>query len=270
MLKQVVTILGILTVVVIGGADYLTGYRLAFSIFYLIPISFVTWKTGRHWGYLIAAASAVAWFVADLKARGSDVYYMISCWNGATRLAFFMIIVLVLSKKEAVYLGEKSLARTDALTGARNRHAFNELLEKEISRHQRFGHPFSIAFIDCDRFKELNDKFGHRTGDILLQKMAETTRRNMRTMDVLARMGGDEFVVLMPEAEKEDAREAMERLRGLFQGVMKDNEWPVTLSIGIATFIGTVNSVDEAIEKADSLMYSAKNKGRDRIIEGVF
>jgi len=262
--------LGLLIAILVGGADYLTGYRLSFSIFYLIPISLVTWKAGKYPGYIVAVASAVTWYIADLNARGESLYDVFLYWNAVSRLAFFFIIVIVISKNKSGYSSEQAFARTDPLTGARNRRAFTELLEKEIGRYQRFSHPFSVAYIDCDNFKAANDTLGHRVGDLLLQEIVRTVQSSMRTMDVFARLGGDEFVMLMPETEEKAAGEAMQRMRDLLQKVMDENGWPVTLSVGISTFHNPVNSVEDVIEKADTLMYSVKNSGKNRIVQGSF
>ncbi len=263
-----IILLVFLLVAGVGLADYSTGNRMAFSIFYLIPIYLVTSKVGRQAGLIISFASAIAWFLADFTAWESYAHLIIPFWNAGVRLGFFFIIVLVLSRKDVALTTEKVLARTDPLTGMRNRRAFFELLSKEIARSRRFIHTFSLAYIDCDNFKAINDQSGHETGDALLCRVALTIQDNMRTMDTAARLGGDEFAILMPETLEESAFKATDRLRERLLDVMQQNDWPVTFSIGLATFKTPVGSADEAVKRADNFMYTAKNKGKNSIVHG--
>jgi diguanylate cyclase (GGDEF)-like protein len=256
---------GFLLVGLVGVIDYVTGFFMSFSIFYLAPIVIVTWYGGRNLGYATACASAAAWLLADLTAGHSYPSVAYPIWNATMRLGFFAIIVTALARRERSLVSEKALARTDALTGIRNRRAFCELAEKEMSRSRRYGHVFSVAYIDCDNFKAVNDIHGHDTGDALLQLAAQAIQDNVRTMDLVARLGGDEFALLMPETDEESAHEVVSRLRTVLLELMRKNEWPVTFSVGIVTFHMPPDNVEDLIRKADSVMYSAKNRGKNRI-----
>ncbi|MDY6970117.1 MAG: diguanylate cyclase [Spirochaetota bacterium] len=157
------------------------------------------------------------------------------------------------------------IARTDPLTGIPNRRTFIEKASLEIHRAQRYFHPFSIAYLDIDNFKNINDSFGHNTGDALICLVADTIKNNIREIDEIARLGGDEFVILLSQTDSKIAYSVVNKLKTILSEIMKENKWPVTFSIGIVTFIKPPISVDNAIAKADSIMYSAKQEGKDLI-----
>ncbi|HLM56720.1 MAG TPA: GGDEF domain-containing protein, partial [Pyrinomonadaceae bacterium] len=146
-----------------------------------------------------------------------------------------------------------------------NKRHFVELAEAELGRARRHGHPFSVAYMDVDDFKLVNDHLGHSAGDRLLKSVAETIRRDVRSIDVVARLGGDEFAVLMPETDGRAARAAVERLRDRLAFAARQQGWPVTFSIGVATWDEPPPSVDEVLRRADELMYAAKRGGKNSV-----
>jgi diguanylate cyclase (GGDEF)-like protein len=260
--------LGFLLVILVGATDYLTGAEISLGVFCLLPISLVTWFAGRWTGILISGVSAITWFIANLKVPylHSFIYY----WEGIVRLGFFLIFTYILSAFKNTVESEKKLARIDALTGVANVRFFYELAKNEISRASRYKHPFTVAYTDVDNFKVVNDRFGHSTGDSLLRSVAETIRKNIRESDVIARLGGDEFAILMPETRYESAQIVISRVQKSVLDVMQKNEWPITLSIGVVTYLNPPDSVDEIIKKADELMYSVKNKGKNSTRYEIF
>jgi diguanylate cyclase (GGDEF)-like protein len=130
---------------------------------------------------------------------------------------------------------------------------------------RRYRHPFSVAYLDFDNFKFINDTLGHSVGDDLIRVVVETLNHELRKTDQAARLGGDEFAILMPETDGKIAPQVMERMCSKLLDSMKGNNWPVTFSIGLATFNKPPNSVDDMIKAADSLMYEAKNNGKNRV-----
>jgi diguanylate cyclase (GGDEF)-like protein len=158
---------------------------------------------------------------------------------------------------------KEQLAKTDFLTGVTNARSFFELADLEINRAKRYQHPFTLAYIDLDNFKTVNDTYGHLIGDSLLRLVADTIRNNIRVTDVYARLGGDEFAVLLPETNPEQSEIAINKVQTQLLDEMKKNNWPVTFSIGAVTFLTPPESVDEMIKKADNLMYSAKKNGKN-------
>jgi diguanylate cyclase (GGDEF)-like protein len=249
----------------IGVLDFLTGYELAFSLFYLIPIALLTWVVNQHLGILASFTSACVWLTADVAAGSSYSYPLIYAWNTLIRLSFFVILVFLLSSLKRLLEREKTMARTDYLTGAANTRFFYDLLQMEIDRFQRYKHPFTLAYIDLDNFKNANDRFGHLMGDQILCAVVSTARKHLRKTDVMARLGGDEFALLLTETDQEAARVALAKIQdGLLQA-MRQNNWPITFSIGVLTCCAVPDTTDELIRISDELMYAVKHSGKNGI-----
>jgi diguanylate cyclase (GGDEF)-like protein len=156
-------------------------------------------------------------------------------------------------------------ATSDELTGLANLRALRELGAKEIARSRRFGHPLTLAYLDIDHFKEVNDRAGHAAGDRVLVGLASVALSATRAIDTVARIGGDEFVVLMPETGPDAALLLADRLREVFARATTSGDVGVTCSIGVASFEDAPGSVDELLEAADGLMYEAKASGGDMV-----
>lgn len=163
---------------------------------------------------------------------------------------------------------EERLSRVDPLTGAANRRAFLELLEGEIGRLRRYRRPMSVAYLDLDNLKEMNDMFGHESGDGVLRLVAQTLRQHLRQGDAVARMGGDEFAILFTEADEASARGAVERFRTHLLAAMAELGWPVTVSVGLVTCLEAPASFEEVIRQADAMMYSVKKSGKNGVAAG--
>jgi diguanylate cyclase (GGDEF)-like protein len=154
----------------------------------------------------------------------------------------------------------------DRLTDTFSRHSGEELLELQFGISVRAGTPLAVAFVDLDHFKEINDKFGHETGDRILIQATHNLRAGLRTTDALSRWGGEEFVIIMPNTELEQALAALHRLRSGGLGARPDGRH-LTASFGVSERIhdGTASGGD-LVELADRRMYAAKRGGRDRIV----
>ncbi len=249
----------------LGVVDYLTGTEVSFAFFYLIPVSFVAWFVGRRPGILFSLAGAGVWLAANRLAGETFSHPLISYWNTSTRLGFFVVVGLLLAGLRDVLDRERAVSRTDFLTGVVNRRAFYDLATRELQRAQRYGHPFTVAYIDLDNFKQVNDRFGHRTGDQLLKVVAQTVAAGLRSTDVVARLGGDEFAVLLTETGMESAQRALPKLREQLLAEMAQHRWPVTFSIGALACEAPPSSVEEMIRLADDLMYTVKAAGKNAI-----
>ena len=277
MSKPFVFTAGLLLAVVIGWIDYLTGFYLVFSLFYLFPISVITWFCGRTYGLISAVFSTLVLLTSDLIWFSPSIHSFVPFWNAFVGGSTFMIIVFGLSKINhdmkiirGIAEKEKILARTDSLTGIANMRAFYEELNHEIEKTRRFNRPITIVCMDLDDFKNVNDQYGHLAGDELLKDIAEMMRRGIRAIDTVARLGGDEFAILLPETDPEKARSVMERLITVIKDELRQKDWRVTISTGIASFTALIPSADTVISKADQLMYAAKNGGKDRIEAKLF
>ena len=159
----------------------------------------------------------------------------------------------------------RALSQTDGLTGLFNRRFMDEAIISELGRSDRYGTPLSIALFDVDHFKKFNDTHGHEQGDRVLKGIADTAREAMRDVDLCCRYGGEEFLVIMPNTDREGALLAAERLREAVE-VAKADELTVTISVGTATYPGAeVSDADTMVTAADRAMYAAKVGGRNRV-----
>ena len=164
----------------------------------------------------------------------------------------------------SLYHQARLTSLTDALTGVGSRRLLEDKLEAECARSKRYKRPFSVAILDLDNFKTINDVFGHATGDDALKKLAECMKSQKRIPDILARYGGDEFVILMPETEANDALTFMERIRAKVQQIEIQENVTMTISCGIAQSMPDFSdSSSDVIRRADLALYEAKSAGRN-------
>ena len=159
------------------------------------------------------------------------------------------------------------MAVTDSLTGLYVRRFFMVKLQEEIHRAERYGKVISIIMVDLDRFKSINDTYGHDAGDRALETISNFLKKNIRDVDAIARYGGEEFVMMVPDADKDAAFGLAERLREELSKVKLDNMPPITVSLGIATFPTDGTEVEDLIKKADAAMYAAKRAGRNTSVK---
>lgn len=164
---------------------------------------------------------------------------------------------------------EQELARIDPLTHVANRRAFYEVAEAESARARRYRRPISVAYLDIDDFKRVNDTLGHSTGDALLVSVASTLRSQLRTTDVVARMGGDEFALMLPETDATSAQVVLEKLQRALLETARASDWQVTFSIGAASFVTAPDSLDTMLRLADEELYAIKAQGKNRVSVAV-
>jgi diguanylate cyclase (GGDEF)-like protein/putative nucleotidyltransferase with HDIG domain len=164
----------------------------------------------------------------------------------------------------ALYQQARICSITDALTGVGSRNLLEDKLEAECARAKRYKRPFSVAIIDLDHFKTINDVLGHAAGDEAIKKLADCMRTEKRTSDILARFGGDEFVILMPETKAEDSTVLLERLRVLVHEIKLGENMSLSMSCGIAQYtVDTDSSPRDVMRRADIALYEAKSAGRN-------
>jgi diguanylate cyclase (GGDEF)-like protein len=254
----------------LGWLDFITGdYSLI--VFYLIPVSLATWFVGKRSGLLFCFLSVVVRIVADEGFNQSGfAYSALHYWNELIEFLFLLIMSLLFSALKNNLENEKDLARRDPLTDTLNRRSFFDLAEHEISRAQRYNLPLTVAYIDLDNFKAVNDQFGHQTGDELLNTVVATIRSNIRSSDVVARFGGDEFVILLPDTPGDAALKFLHKIHDHLDQTMVLRGWPVSFSIGAATYVKVPATVDAVIRQADELMYAVKHDGKNRLLHKEF
>ena len=256
---------GVVLVLLLWVIDYVTGPDFSFVVFYLIPVFLVTWFAGKEGGILISLMSGGAWFAADWLTANAEMNPAIPYLNFVTKLGFFLVVNITVSTLKVSLEREHDLARTDYLTRVANSRYFAEIAAQEIKRAGRYQHPFTVAYLDIDDFKQVNDEWGHSTGNELLSVVAATIQENIRSTDTVARLGGDEFAMLLPETSYDAAEVVMQKVHQSLRAAMARNAWPVTFSIGVVTFITPPDTVDGMIKVADGLMYTVKHGGKNRI-----
>jgi diguanylate cyclase (GGDEF)-like protein len=211
--------------------------------------------------------------VAPITADGEHLGAAVGEWGGGNdaRIPTSTVRALAqasmhtaLALRNARLLGENErLATRDALTGLANRRLFDESLQREVARAQRLSTPLSLLVLDVDHFKQVNDTYGHQTGDAVLREVADALVANTKNYDVAARYGGDEFVVLLPGCSRPDAMNVAERVRnGIARAV---GEAPVTISAGVATVPDNASDAERLLAAADGALYEAKRTGRDKV-----
>jgi diguanylate cyclase (GGDEF)-like protein len=255
---NVVQLLSLVIILLLGVVDYLTGPMIAFSPFYLLPLSVIAWKAGIRPGVGGSLLAAATWGTADLAGLSYQGSAWIPVWNTATRLLVFVVVVTLLSHLRQALLLQEHLAASDSLTGVANNRTFNRVAASLITKVDKMRHPLTVAYLDLDNFKAINDTLGHSGGDEVLQAVARSLDENTRSTDLVARVGGDEFALLLPSTDSHAAADVLSQLVARTQETLTDLPMPVTFSAGAATFLVPVREIDEMVRVADKLMYEAK------------
>ena len=196
--------------------------------------------------------------MAALAANGFDDDLRDRLWD--------LLVWQVASASEAALRDELlTLARTDPLTGLLNRRGLGEVLDRETARARRTGEPLSLVIIDLDRFKGLNDTYGHVAGDTALRAVADLLSEGMRTSDVAGRWGGDEFALVFPGLTASKAHEVVDRLRATFTHPShRPVPWRVSFSAGVADLAGAAADTETLMARADTALYVAKAAGGNK------
>jgi diguanylate cyclase (GGDEF)-like protein len=211
---------------------------------------------------------------APLRMPGGQRIGAVSAFGTAPRTASAEIVARLADLAEAVVTTlelyktmqeVKTLALSDSLTGLPNRIHLYQALKAAIESAWRHPQPFTLLYIDCDKFKRLNDELGHLAGDQMLQTLASALRDCLRPGDLATRLGGDEFVVILPGTGVREAGLVADRIRTHGGDIMAAHGWPTTLSIGAVTFLTPPAAVETALSLADKAMYAAKEAGGDRV-----
>ncbi len=281
MSRRVALAIAFPAVAVIGWFDYVAGPHVSLSLLYLIPIFAVAWSGKQRDAIVCAFTAALFAFLGDTPwDPASGVGAM--AWDSFTRLVIFLAeavlvarvrldrqILAALNEELAfAYDRESKLARTDALTGLPNFRAFVEVIERESARAVREGSHLCVLYVDLDNFKTVNDGYGHATGDTVLQRVGAALRSSVRSGDVVARIGGDEFIILLWHAAREDADEIAARIRRCMDDIAL--EYPraqLGASIGVRFFERTPANPEDVVRLSDSAMYDEKSRHKTTYIQ---
>ncbi len=240
--------------------------ELRLGILYVIPVLLVARQDGIGWGVVFALATSLLRFAVGVDQLPPNASLAIRVLNEVAYLAVVGLGITGLSQLRRTQEQLELLATHDSLTNVLNARAFAAELAQELGRNRRYGRPLALIYLDLDDFKKVNDAHGHATGDAVLRLVADAMRGAVRQADLVGRLGGDEFGVLMPETDAAVAHAAATRLvtgiRTVFRGTPS-----VTASIGVVAVAGTEAGSDELLRRADQAMYEAKRAGKDRVVQ---
>lgn len=263
--RRILLFILLFIVSVIGYLDYLTGYDYSVAVLYLIPIALAGWFTGRLSALILSFLSAVSWYVANSLAGQVYSQPQIGYWNAAIWLAILVIFAFVLSNAKTVIGREKETASTDAITDLMTARAFQLIAGAELLRAKRYKRPFTMATIDIDRFRQANKRLGRVSADLILKTVADTLRTRLRNTDLIARVGGDEFVALLPETNYSSGSVVISKLQTHLLKAMERHHWEITFSICAVTYYMFDSSLKEAFQETDKLMLDVKARGGNAV-----
>jgi len=255
--------LELLLVALAAFGDYFTSADAAFTLAYLVPVTLAAWTGGFGAGTAMALISAAVLLGVDFWTHEHATNPKLYAWNLFMESATFLLVAYLTAGVRHILASERKAARTDHLTGLANRRLFWERASAELARARRYRHPVSMAYIDIDDFKRVNDRLGHATGDEVLQALGNALRKCTRATDIPVRMGGDEFGLMLPEAPATALKATLDKIRSGFMDRARRRRWPVTLSIGGVTFARAPSSIDEMLSRADRLLYAVKRAGKN-------
>ena len=265
LLRFAALIISSIVVLALGYSDYIAGPYISFQIFYLIPIALVAWFAGLWFSITPLALSVLIWLFDETLRSPDYGNPAIPYWNLVIKIIFFVIFIYTLHGLRRALDREKTVSRIDYLTGIANSRYFHEMAYKELNRTNRYDRPLTLAYIDLDNFKRINDTFGHVAGDTMLRTTAYVLKNSVRASDTVARIGGDEFAILFPETDYASGDVVAGRIRREILSMIDKNRWFSTISMGVLTCINPPSNIDTLITKADRLMYLAKEEGKNII-----
>lgn len=257
-----ILVASIATVVMVSYLSYYTG-DFFLEVVYAMAILLPSWYAGRWQGLTVTLVSGIGIFLSSyyFNVNKSPLHYV----NMGLEIVVLFTISILTSSLRTRYLQAEYMASYDPLTGVSNRNRFFLLAEQVMHEASRYGRPFSLAYIDLDNFKQVNDQQGHHEGDKALQAVAAVMKSNLRQADIIARIGGDEFVVLLPGSDHSMAETALRKLQSMLLQEMKANKWPITFSIGAVSCSNFQGSIHEVLKLADGYLYAVKSQGKNNL-----
>ena len=244
---------------VIVTAAFITARFVYLEPFLILPIVLASWYGSNRAGMFLALISSVVLAVSREWLSASSFSLESVMYDGVSHLIAYSILAILITNFRSVHRVEVVAADTDNLTGLHNPRSFYVELANELLRSKRFKRIFSLAYIDIDNFKNINDTLGHSIGDELLVEVAKCLKSSLRATDTISRLGGDEFVCLLPETGDKDVKNLFSKVKKLLSERMQSHSWPVGFSVGVVTFETLPADAKQAISVADDLMYSVKN-----------
>jgi diguanylate cyclase (GGDEF)-like protein len=242
-------------------ARFLVPPRFSMAFVFLLPVSFASWFLSWRAGSAVAVAGAVFLLYFDLRYSG--IATAGAYWNAFINLTVAGTFIYIFAELRALYRREIDLSRRDPLTGLLNRRAFIDMIGIENSGMARKRRPLTLAYVDVDNFKAINDRYGHSIGDEFLQGLGRQTSARLRGTDCLARVGGD-VAILLPETDLAAARLVLSDIHKALKRYGHDHSPHTTVSMGAVTFASPATP-ESMIAMADQAMYDIKRRGKNNI-----
>lgn len=250
----------------VGLVDFYTGIDVRIFPLYFLPLALAGQRLGVSGAVAASLAASVIWVAAMYWGGRHYPHDWIWVVNFFTQGIAFLAVTLLVAILERRHRREYELSRTDGLTGLLNSRAFLEQGTAMLAEGRRLGQPVTLAYIDLDHFKQVNDKRGHEAGDLLLETVGRTMREAIGAQGVVARVGGDEFAVLLPNTDRDHALVVLERLRQDLLDDERIRDAGVSASVGGVCHRTEGPSLDVLIKRADDAMYRVKNAGRNAVL----
>jgi diguanylate cyclase (GGDEF)-like protein len=260
-------VISVLIIVILGWIDYVSGVDFRIYPLYFIPLAFGSWNRPAITSLMLSVYATAVWFFSNYligMRYSSNVVWVV---NTASQLTTFILVSLAVAYIGRRFEFESELARTDALTGLLNSRAFYERMSFEVKRSHRYQRPIAVVYLDLDNFKEINDRLGHKAGDKILLRVARILRASLRDTDIVGRMGGDEFMLVLPEINSDSLEKVLERVRVKVKTIIgNDHKLHLSISAGAVVCIPNKETMEKLISFSDDLMYQVKRSGKDGII----
>lgn len=257
-------VLIVVIIALFGWIDLTTGYEFSLAVIYLLPVFIAAWFDNKTVTALTIFASVLTWLYADFGS--GHVYHnsIVPYWNASVRMIFFSIVALLLFKVRDSLTSMTLMAMQDDLTSLNNSRAFDLEYQQIRKNKSNLDQKIAIGIIDLDGFKHVNDRLGHSKGDNVLIEFAQLLKNSTRSTDTVARMGGDEFVVILKNTDWTGANDYAERLRRVFANSGLRERFGVDFSMGMSLFDDLPANLDDAKHQADQLMYHSKMLGKSQ------
>jgi diguanylate cyclase (GGDEF)-like protein len=252
-------------VAAVAALDYLSGTELRVSPLYYAPLTIAAWHFGQRGALAAAALCFIAWVGSNVLAglRFSSAFIWVA--NAASQAVSFVVVGLLAAHLKAAIGREQARIRTDPLTGVLNSGAFYDETHRILRLCRRGRRPATLAVLDLDDFKRVNAEHGQRAGDDLLRAVAQVIQSSVRSSDVTARLGADDFAILLPELGADEARQALDRIRARLARPLGGIAKPIGVTVGAAAFKIVPDEAQVMVRIADAVMHAAKQSGKDRV-----
>ena len=260
--NAVVVLIGMLLV---GYLDYITGNEIRIFPLYFLPLARAAIVFGKRGAIVASLIATTIWLLSQYFSGREYSHEYIWAINFLTQGAAFLLVTFLMASLRTALGRERELSRTDALTGLLNSRALHEIAGAELTLCHRSKRPAVMAFIDLDNFKNVNDNHGHDRGDSLLRHVAKVLMSSLRSSDVVARIGGDEFAIFLPETDADQARSILEEMHVQLHQLADFKNLQVGASIGAVAYATSPPNLLDMIQEADAHMYTVKTTGKNRV-----